>query len=69
LGEKSRAIRDAVFDLADEYDVVTVRQVFYQLVSRGVVPKTENGGYRPAQAPHGRRRAQRTRRSIPLSGA
>jgi hypothetical protein len=50
LGEKSRARRDAVFDLADEYDVMTARQVFCQPVSRGVVPNTENGGYRPVQA-------------------
>jgi hypothetical protein len=28
---------------------MTVRQVFYQLVARGVVPKDENAGYRPVQ--------------------
>jgi hypothetical protein len=49
LGAKTLAIREAVLDLTDEYEVMTVRQVFYQLVSRGVVPKTENGGYRPVQ--------------------
>jgi hypothetical protein len=35
--------------LTSEYDVMTVRQIFYALVSRDVVPKTENGGYRPVQ--------------------
>lgn len=49
LGQKTRAIRDAVGQLTSEFDVMTVRQVFYALVSRGVVPKTENGGYRPVQ--------------------
>jgi hypothetical protein len=50
LGAKTVAIRNALLDLTGEYDVMTVRQVFYQLVSRGVVPKTEKGGYRPVQA-------------------
>jgi hypothetical protein len=49
LSEKTLAIRDAVLALTDEFDVMTVRQVFYQLVSRGIVPKTENSGYRPVQ--------------------
>lgn len=49
LGQKTLAIRDAVIELTDEFEVMTVRQIFYQLVSRGVVPKTENGGYRPVQ--------------------
>jgi hypothetical protein len=50
LGGKALAIREAVLALTDEFEVMTVRQVFYQLVSRGVVPKSENGGYRPVQA-------------------
>jgi len=49
LGRKTLAIRDAVLELTAEYDVMTVRQVFYALTVRGVVPKTENGGYRPVQ--------------------
>jgi hypothetical protein len=49
LGDKAKAIREAVVDLADEFDVMTVRGIFYKLVSRGIVPKTEAGGYRPVQ--------------------
>jgi hypothetical protein len=49
LGEKATAIRDAVLELTNEFEVMTVRQVFYQLVSRGIVSKSENGGYRPIQ--------------------
>jgi hypothetical protein len=49
LGAKAIAIREAVVDLTDQYDVMTVRQVFYQLVARGIIPKSENGGYRPVQ--------------------
>lgn len=49
LGAKTIAIRDAVAELTTEYKVMTVRQIFYALVSRGIVPKTENGGYRPVQ--------------------
>ncbi len=49
LGPTARAIRAAVTGLTDRFDRMTVRQVFYALVSAGVVPKTENGGYRPVQ--------------------
>jgi hypothetical protein len=49
LGEKARAIREAVLGLTAEYVVMTVRQVFYALTVRGVVPKDENAGYRPVQ--------------------
>lgn len=48
LSAQSREIRDAVLGLADEYDVMTVRQAFYALTVRGVVPKTE-AGYRQVQ--------------------
>src|SRR5207247_5503443 len=41
-------IRDAVVALTDEYDKMTVRQVFYALTVRGVVEKTE-AGYRQVQ--------------------
>jgi hypothetical protein len=50
LGAKARAIREAVDELTREYAVMTVRQVFYALTVRGVVPKDENAGYRPVQA-------------------
>jgi hypothetical protein len=50
LGPKARAIREAVLALTAEYEVMTVRQVFYALSVRGIVPKDENAGYRPVQA-------------------
>jgi hypothetical protein len=49
LGAKAQAIRAGVLELTGEYRVMTVRQVFYALMTRGIVPKTENGGYRPVQ--------------------
>jgi hypothetical protein len=48
LSGHSRAIRDAVDDLQDEYREVTVRQAFYALTVRGIVEKTE-GDYRRVQ--------------------
>ncbi len=36
-----QAIRDAIFELVAEYRPMTVRQVFYQLVSRGIIEKNE----------------------------
>lgn len=42
-------LRDAILELQDIHDVMTVRQIFYALVSRGIVPKDENRGYRPVQ--------------------
>jgi hypothetical protein len=36
-----RAIRDAIYEIVAEYRPMTVRQVFYQLVTRGVIDKTE----------------------------
>ena len=35
------AIRDAILDVIEDDPPMTVRQVFYQLVSRGVIEKTE----------------------------
>ncbi|RIK78509.1 MAG: hypothetical protein DCC67_11475 [Planctomycetota bacterium] len=35
------AIRDAIYAVVEQYRPMTVRQVFYQLVSRGVIEKTE----------------------------
>jgi hypothetical protein len=49
LGAKAISIRGAVLALQDEFEVVTVRGAFYALTVRGIVPKTENGGYRPVQ--------------------
>jgi hypothetical protein len=49
LGAKSLAIREAVLELVDEYEVMTVRQIFYALTVRGVVPKHEMRGYDPVQ--------------------
>jgi hypothetical protein len=36
-----QAIRDAIYAIVEEYQPMTVRQVFYQLVTRGVIAKTE----------------------------
>jgi hypothetical protein len=47
--ERSEEIRAAILDLRREYSVMTVRQVFYQLTVRGVVPKDDVTGYRPVQ--------------------
>lgn len=47
--EKTQAVQSAVFDIfAEMTPRLTVRQVFYALSVRGVVPKTE-AGYRQAQ--------------------
>ncbi|MDX6594201.1 MAG: hypothetical protein QOJ13_3397 [Gaiellales bacterium] len=46
---KTIEIRHAILDLQDEYMRMTVRQIFYALTVRGVVPKTEGGGYVPVQ--------------------
>jgi hypothetical protein len=35
------AIRDAIIEVIEDDPPMTVRQVFYQLVSRGVIEKTE----------------------------
>lgn len=48
LGSTALAIREAVEDLQSEYDIMTVRQVFYALTVRGIVAKTE-AGYRQVQ--------------------
>ncbi len=42
-------IRETILALQDEYKVMTVRQIFYALTVRGVVPKTEEQGYDPVQ--------------------
>lgn len=48
LAAHTLAIREAILELQDEYDVMTVRQVFYALTVRGVIAKEETG-YRQVQ--------------------
>lgn len=48
VSAQTSQIRDAVLVLQDEYDVMTVRQVFYALTVRGIVAK-EEAGYRQVQ--------------------
>jgi hypothetical protein len=47
---RSLALRDAISTIAAEYDRLSVRQLFYQLVSRGVVEKTEHAYKRVCDA-------------------
>jgi hypothetical protein len=39
----------ALGDIVEQYSPATVRQVFYQAVNRGLVPKSETKGYRVVQ--------------------
>jgi len=39
--KSTRILWDAIITIADEYERMSVRQLYYQLVSRGVIPKTE----------------------------
>jgi hypothetical protein len=48
ISSQTAAIREAILSLQDEYDVMTVRQVFYALTVRGVIAK-EEAGYRQVQ--------------------
>jgi hypothetical protein len=43
------ALDAALVEIVDEFGPVTVRQVFYQAVNRGLVPKSETKGYRVVQ--------------------
>jgi hypothetical protein len=43
------ALREALYEIVAENQPATVRGAFYLAASRGVVPKTENEGYRPVQ--------------------
>jgi hypothetical protein len=43
------ALDDALREIVDQFRPVTVRQVFYQAVNRGLVPKSETKGYRVVQ--------------------
>ena len=49
LSAKTVAIREAVLALQDEFEQMSVRQIFYALTVRGLVPKTEQQGYVPVQ--------------------
>ncbi len=48
LGDTALAIRDGVHELTQQYDRMTVRQVFYRLETAGVVEKSQ-AGYRQVQ--------------------
>jgi hypothetical protein len=48
LAAKTLRLRYEISQLEDEYDVMTVRQVFYAMTVRGIVPKTEEA-YRRVQ--------------------
>jgi hypothetical protein len=45
---RSLPLRQAILDVAGEYERLTVRQLFYQLVTRQVVEKTEGAYHRAA---------------------
>lgn len=42
-------LSEAIYEIVAENEPATVRGIFYLASSEGVVPKTENEGYRPAQ--------------------
>lgn len=43
------AMREAIVELTELHERMTVRGIFYALVSQGIVPKDEVRGYRPVQ--------------------
>ncbi len=43
------ALDAALIEIVEQFSPVTVRQVFYQAVNRGLVPKSETKGYRVVQ--------------------
>src|SRR5215210_4305884 len=43
------ALNAALVEIVEQYSPATVRQVFYQAVNRGLVPKSETRGYRVVQ--------------------
>lgn len=47
---RTRRLWDAILEVMDEYDRMSVRQLFYQLVSRGYIDKTERGYKRVCDA-------------------
>jgi hypothetical protein len=46
---KTIEIREAILALQAGYEVMTVRQIFYRLMTQKIVPKSEKEGYRPIQ--------------------
>jgi hypothetical protein len=48
--QRSLALRQAIVEVARDYDRFSVRQLFYQLVARGVIEKTENAYKRVCDA-------------------
>lgn len=48
--ERTLLLWDAILQVMDEYDRMSVRQLFYQMVSRGYVDKTEQAYKRVADA-------------------
>lgn len=49
LSGRTLAIRNAILELPERFDRITVRGAFYQLAVAGVVPKDDTTGYRPVQ--------------------
>jgi hypothetical protein len=43
------ALDEALIEIVEEFSPATVRQIFYQAVNRGLVPKSETKGYRVVQ--------------------
>ena len=43
------ALDEALAEIVYDFSPATVRQVFYQAVNRGLVPKSETKGYRAVQ--------------------
>jgi hypothetical protein len=43
------ALDEALVEIVEQYSPATVRQVFYQAVNHGLVPKSESKGYRVVQ--------------------
>ena len=46
---RDRSPGRALIEIVEQFRPVTVRQVFYQAVNRGLVPKSETKGYRVVQ--------------------
>lgn len=49
LAARTIAVREAILDLTDIHDRMTVRGIFYALVGKNIVPKDETTGYRIVQ--------------------
>ena len=42
-------LREVLYEIVEEHHPISVRGAFYQATACGVIPKTENEGYRPVQ--------------------